>query len=329
MHLNAMSSQSHAFGTLPAASRCCSSQSFTCCTAAPALLQQRKHSHSRSSQRSARRATTRVSALTSSATAAVAAAAAVIATTHPLPQPLSLLSEAQQSLDLAQLGGTLGIVFGGAFCALWILERKAAADGAAALAAAKGEIANREERIAGLERELEAERKVRAVAVCRVLLCQGVGAVERWLDPSNVLAPASLPSPLLPSPPRSPPPHPPQAREEAEGFEGRLGEASRDIMKLEKALGIKVRLRSACLALTSHPDWLCSAQHCTPLTIPSQPHLNPTSTPAPRPHPDPENRTASWTCSSTRRAARSRRWRRTSKSCRGCPVDSLGGTVPT
>ncbi|GBF95327.1 hypothetical protein Rsub_07755 [Raphidocelis subcapitata] len=122
--------------------------------------------------------------------AAAAAAAAALAV--PPPALAAAAAEAAAAAgagqDLLQLGGVLGIAFGGGFAALW---RLSAADAAAAQAAASGaraEVAARDEEIARLEAELEAERK---------------------------------------------------ARQEAESLAPRLSEASKNIMKLEKALEIK------------------------------------------------------------------------------------------
>jgi hypothetical protein len=62
---------------------------------------------------------------------------------------------------MLQLGGVLGIALGGAFGALWMLERSSAAQAAAEAAAARAAVAEREARIAHLEAELAVERKVR------------------------------------------------------------------------------------------------------------------------------------------------------------------------
>lgn len=64
------------------------------------------------------------------------------------------------SPDLLQLASVLGIVFGGAAVALWSLERQTSAQNAAAAEAAAAKVKARDDVIARLEAELEAERKV-------------------------------------------------------------------------------------------------------------------------------------------------------------------------
>ncbi len=92
--------------------------------------------------------------------------AAVLATLNAAQAPAAAFQLAEGSDSIAQAGGALGIVLGGVFGALWFLEKQSSASGAAEAAAAKAEVKARDETIANLEKELEAERKVRASLRC-------------------------------------------------------------------------------------------------------------------------------------------------------------------
>lgn len=196
-------------------------------------------------------------------TAAALPPAAAAAGLAPTARAAAALADVAEGSDLLQFGGALGIALGGAFLALWTLERQAAARNAAEAEAARAEAAALKEEVARLQAELEAEKKVRSCCayrwflyacghMCVLCVCMSVYTHARihtqcmlWLRQAAgqlkllVLA-ATCVVDLSPTTWRTPPSPGPQLREEAEGLQGRLSDASKNIMKLEKALEIKV-----------------------------------------------------------------------------------------
>jgi hypothetical protein len=311
--------------------------------------------------------------------AAAAAAAAAVPAAAAGPPPLdalwALADAAAAGGDggggLLQLGGVLGIAVGGAFVALWGLERGNAAAWGAEADAARAALAERDARIAELEAQLAAERKVGEGAWGGATSVDSPSPVQvRGSWPGASRPPRGRPTPADP-PPARPPTTPPartparlrapqQARQEAEGLEARLGEASKNIMKLEKALEIKVGLGGKGAGGTPRqrreaPLWPWAvaplltkarraprrarplaagraARHCGGALTPglAPPLHRPAPSPPTLPHAHAHTRaprTASWTFSCPPRGGRSRRWRRTSRSCRHCPSDGRRGAA--
>lgn len=161
-------------------------------------------------------------------------------------QLLWQLADAGAPPEALQLANLAGVALGPVCLALWLLERGARGRDAGAAAAAAAALVEREADIRRLQAELEAERKASRRPGGRGVLAharRGVSQANRgdaWQQAAACRAP--VPSRPRTHPcPRPAPPRPLQARKDAEGLKPRLDEAARDIMKLERALEIKVR----------------------------------------------------------------------------------------